>query len=127
MANSDNKKLINELKALRDKLNDFERRKNYPAMVEACNAILALDKRAKSLNIMTCLYYKDLGTAYLKLLEYDKALASFTAARDGLVEYRSTQMLKHPDDWLHELGAIERLIERVETVHLKDVWKKGEE
>lgn len=123
MAKSDNKKLINELKDLRDKLNDSERRKNYEGMVEACLAILALDKRAKSLNIMTCLYYKDLGGAYLKMHEYDKAREALKTARDGLAEFRATQKLKHPDDWLHELGGIERLIERVEKVHFKDVWK----
>jgi len=115
----DNKKQVAELKALREKLNTAERKKDYYTVVEACREILALDKRAKNLNIMACLYHKDLGEAYLKLLEYEKAVASLNTARDGLIEYRATKKLKFPDDWLNELKAIERLISRIEATHFK--------
>ncbi|HYD19004.1 MAG TPA: hypothetical protein VEF76_11045 [Patescibacteria group bacterium] len=121
MAKSDNKKQQGELKALRDALNLAERKKNYPAMVEAAQAIIALGERAPALGVMVCLYHKDLGTAYLKLLEYDKALASFKTAHAGLVKYRATHKLKYPEDWLNELIAIERLIEKIERVHFKGV------
>jgi len=110
---------VAELKALRDKLNNAERKKDYPTVVEACLEIIALDKRAKALNIMACLYHKDLGEAYLKLLEYEKAVASLNTAREGLIEYRATKKLKFPDDWLNELKAIERLIQRIEATHFK--------
>jgi hypothetical protein len=118
MAASDNKKQAAELKALREKLNNAVRRKEYDIAVEACGEIIALDARAKSLNIMVCLYHKDLGEAYLKLLEYEKAVASLKTARDGLIEHRATKKLKFPDDWLNELKAIERLIQRIEATHL---------
>ncbi len=119
MAAGDNRKNIEALKALRDKLNHAERRKDYPAVVEACLEIIALDARAKSLNIMACLYHKDLGKAYLKLLEYEKAVASLNAAREGLVKYRATKKLKFPDDWLNELKAIEKRIGRIEATHFR--------
>lgn len=114
-----NKKQVAELQALRDTLNKADRKKDYPVVVEACLAIIALDQRAASLNIMACLYHKDLGEAYLRLHEYEKALASFNTAREGLMEFRATKKLKFPDDWLNELNLIEKLIHKTETVHLR--------
>ena len=105
---------------LREKLNKANRRKDYEAAAQACRDIIALNERYKGLNIMVCLYHKDLGEAYLRLLEYEKAHESFKTAYDGLVEYRATQKLKFPEDWLNELKLIERLIDKVERVHLKD-------
>jgi hypothetical protein len=119
MAAGDNKKLVAELKALRDKLNNAERRKEYAIVADACLAIIALDARAKSLNIMTFLYHKDLGEAYVKLHEYEMALASLSTAREGLLHYRATQKLKFSDDWLHELKGIEKLMHKIETVYLR--------
>jgi hypothetical protein len=119
MAKGDNKKKVAELEALRDRLNKAERKKDYPVMVEVCQAIIKLGNEVKSLNVMVCLYHKDLGQAYMKLLEFEKAHAHFKTAYDGLVEYRATTKLKYPEDWLNELKVIERLIHRVETVHLK--------
>ncbi len=119
MAAGDNRKQVAELKSLREKLNNALRRKEYAIAAETCIEIIALDARAKSLNIMVCLYHKDLGEAYLKLLEYEKAVASLNTAREGLIEYRATKKLKFPDDWLNELKAIERLIQRIEATHLK--------
>jgi hypothetical protein len=119
VAAGDNRKHIAALKSLRDKLNHAERRKDYPAVVEACLEIIALDARVKSLNIMACLYHKDMGKAYLKLLEYEKAVASLNTAREGLIEYRATKKLKFPEDWLNELKAIEKLIHRIEATHFR--------
>ena len=119
MAAGDNRKQVAELKALREKLNAAERRKEYAIVTEACLQIIALDARAKSLNIMAFLYHKDLGQAYLKLLEYKNAVNSLNTAREGLIEYRATKKLKFPDDWLNELKAIEKLIHKIERVHLK--------
>jgi len=119
MAAGDNRKRVAELKALRDKLNLAEHRKEYAIVVEACLEIIALDARAKSLNIMAFLYHKDLGEAYVKLHEYEKAKESLITARDGLLKYRATQKLKFPDDWLHELKGIEKLIHKIEVVYLK--------
>ncbi len=119
MAAGDNKKRVAELKALRDRLNGAEHRKEYALVVEACLEIIALDARAKPLNIMVFLYHKDLGEAYVKLHEYEKALSSLNTARGGLLEYRATQKLKFPEDWLHELKVIEKLILKIETVYLR--------
>jgi tetratricopeptide (TPR) repeat protein len=119
MAVSQNRKQVAELKSLREKLNIAVRRKEYAIAVEACLEIIALDARVKSLNIMACLYHKDLGEAYLKLLEYEKAVASLHTAREGLIEYRATKKLKFPDDWLNELKAIEKLIQRIEATHFR--------
>jgi hypothetical protein len=119
MAADGNKKLIAELKALRDKLNNADRRKEYDIVVETCLEIIALDARAKSLKILAFLYHKDLGVAYIKLHEYEKALDSLNTARDGLLKYRATEKLKFPEDWLAELKVIEKLIHKVETVYLK--------
>lgn len=118
MAAGDNRKLVAELKALRDKLNLALHRKEYAMAAEACQQIIALDARAKSLNIMVCLYHKDLGEAYLKLLEYEKAVECLNTAREGLIEFRATKKLKFPEDWLNELKAIDRLIERITRTHL---------
>src|SRR3954467_7293618 len=119
MAKGDNKKQVAELKALREKLNHAERKKDYPTVVDMCHEIIALDVRAKKLNILACLYHKDLGEAYLKLLEYEKAVASLTTAREGLIEYRATKKMKFRDDWLNELKAIERLIQRIKDTHFR--------
>lgn len=119
MARSDNKKQQAELDALRKKLNDAERRKEYDVMAEACLEIIALDARAKPLKILAFLYHKDLAQAYLKLLEYEKAFASLQTAREGLLKWRATEKLKYPEDWLAELKVIERLMERIEKTHLR--------
>ena len=108
-----------ELDDLREKLNKANRKKDYEAAAQACRDIIALDARAKGLNLMVCLYHKDLGEAYLRLLEYEKAHDSFKTAYAGLVQFRATQKLKFPEDWLNELIVIERLIDKVERVHLK--------
>ncbi len=119
LAASDNKKQAAELRNLRDKLNDADRRKEYDIVVECCLAIIALDARAKPLKILAFLYHKDLGQAYLRLHEYEKALESFKTAREGLLHYRATEKLKFPEDWLAELRVIEKLIHKTETVHLR--------
>ena len=119
MAAGDNKKLVAELKVLREKLNKALHRKEYALAAEVCYEIIALDARAKSLNIMVCLYYKDLGEIYWKLLEYEKALEYFNKARAGLVEYRASTKLKFADDWLNELKAIDRLIDRLTRTHIE--------
>ena len=112
MAAGDNRKQVAELKSLREKLNRAERKKDYPTMAEACLEIIALDARAKSLNIMVCLYHKDLGEAYLKLLEYEKAVASLKIARDGRVTVAIPQVETGQGIWTalpqivaDELGA----------------------
>lgn len=114
-----NKKQMAELKALRDTLNKADRKKDYYTVVDACLEIIALDRRAKSLNIMGCLYHKDLGEAYLKLHEYEKAVESLNTAREGLIEFRATHKLRFPEDWLVEIQKIEKLIQRIESTHLK--------
>jgi hypothetical protein len=114
----ENRKHVLELEILRKKLNHAEHKKDYPTVVEACLEIIELDTRVKALNIMACLYYKDLGEAYLRLLEYQKAVDSLNTARKGLMEWRATKKLKFPDDWLNELKAIDRLIVRIERTHL---------
>lgn len=119
MARSDNKKQQAELAALRKKLNDAERRKEYDIVVEACEEIIALDKRAKPLKILAFLYHKDMAQAYMRLLEYEKALACLHTAREGLLKWRATEKLKYPEDWLAELKVIERLMHRIESVHLR--------
>jgi hypothetical protein len=119
MAAGDNKKQLAELEALREKLNKALRRKDYPLAAEACQGIIALGAKAKSLDIMVCLYHKDLGEIYLKLLEYEKAVESLRTAHEGLIAHRATKKLKHPDDWLNELKAIERLIQRIEATHFR--------
>jgi hypothetical protein len=119
MASGTNKKQEAALKALRDKLNAATRRKHYGDAVEACQAIIAMDAASKSLNIMACLYHKDMGEAYLKLHEYELGLASLKTARDGLMEWRATKKLRFPEDWLVELKTLERLIQRVEANYFK--------
>ncbi len=114
-----NRKNADELKALREKLNKADRKKDYYTVVEACLEIIELDKRAKPLNILVFLYHKDLGEAYLKLLEYEKAVECLNTARAGLIKYRATQKLKYPEDWLNELYNIEKLIHKIETTHLR--------
>jgi hypothetical protein len=118
MRPSDNKRHISELKSLRDKLNKADRVKDYPTVVDACLAIIELGTRDKGLNVMVCLYHKDLGEAYLKLLEYEKAVDSLRTAREGLIEHRATKKMKFEDEWLRELVLIEKLIQRIETIHL---------
>jgi hypothetical protein len=119
MAAGVDKKKLAELTALREKLNKAERRRDFAIVADACLAIIALDKREPTLNILAFLYHKDLGVAYLKLLEFEKALSSFKTAREGLIQYRATAKLKYPEDWLNELKVIDRLIHKTETVHLK--------
>lgn len=114
-----NRKQQDELKSLREKLNKADRKKDYYTVVEACLEIIALEKRTKALNIIAPLYHKDLGEAYLKLLEYEKAVECLNTAREGLIKYRATQKLKYPEDWLNEIYNIEKLIYRIETTHLR--------
>lgn len=115
-----NKKNEIKLKEMRDKLNTAVRNKDFDIAVETCQEIIAFAAKAKEMNIIVPLYYKDMGEAYLKLLEYEKAHESFKTAHAGLTEYRKTQKLKFPEDWLAELTVIQRLIDKVERVHLKD-------
>lgn len=113
-----NQKHLTELKNLRETMNKADRKKDYPAVVEACQKIIAM-ANSTNLDIMVCLYHKDLGEAYLKLLEYEKAVDSLNTAREGLIEHRATKKLKFEDEWIRELNAIEKLIHRIEKTHLR--------
>jgi tetratricopeptide (TPR) repeat protein len=119
MAKSDDKKKQAEVKALYDKVNNASRRKDYALVIEACREIIALDARAKALNIHAFMFWKDMGEAQVKLQEYAAALECFEKARVGVIEHRATKKLKFPEDWLNELAAIEKLIVKTEKLHEK--------
>ena len=108
-----NHKHIREWEALRNEINKSERGRDYEDMIALYRKAIELDTRAKSLKIMTFLFYKDIGYAYFKMEDYKDALENFRMAKEQLMVYRRTQKLKNQDDWLNELALIEKYIAKV--------------
>jgi hypothetical protein len=104
-------KVLNEFISLRNRVRDAKRAKQYSEVIVLCVAVLEIDNRARFLKILTPLFLKHIGDAYLKLQEQTKALEFFTLARDGYLNLRKTQKLNRPDDWLKDIEILEKKIE----------------
>jgi tetratricopeptide (TPR) repeat protein len=98
---------------LREKFREAKRDKNYQQIIDTCHSIIKLDERARFIEIMTPLFYKDAGRAYLKLGEKQKALHHFQTAKSQFIEYRHNHKLSHPDDWLRDINFIEKTIQKL--------------
>ena len=119
MASSGNKKVIAQWEALKEKLNKAAKNRDYELVIEYCREVIVFDTQAKFLKIMVFLFYKDIGEAYYKMQDYKNALENLHLAKEGLLTYRATQKLKFPEDWLHELKVIDKLITKIGTIYFE--------
>jgi hypothetical protein len=111
-------RLFDEWLSLREQFRDAKRNKEYVKTIDLCMAILALNKRAKFIRVMTPLFHKEIGNAYLRLTDYPNALRHLQNAKDDFVEYRKNNELRHPDDWLKDISSLERRIRKIKVEHL---------
>ncbi|RFA27313.1 hypothetical protein CAI21_14850 [Alkalilimnicola ehrlichii] len=99
---------------LRKNLKEAKRSKAYEQVIGLCKEIIGLDRSAKFIQIMTPLFFKEMGAAYEKVGEEDSALEAYKAARDGFLKYREHNNLHSPDDWLKDIQALEKKIGKLE-------------
>ena len=119
MAISDNKKTIAVWEDLKKRINKAAKKRDFEEMIALSHEAIRLGNKEKSLNIKVFLFYKDIGEIYFKTKDYKQALENFRIAREGLLEYRATQKLKFPEDWLAELANIDRFIEKIDKVYFE--------
>ncbi|MEQ5857620.1 tetratricopeptide repeat protein [Halomonas sp. EF61] len=100
---------------LRKPLNEHKRAKEHGQVVEVARMIISLDKEAKFIRIMTPLFYKEIGMAYEKLSETEKAIESYRQAVEGLVRYRESNDLNSPEDWLKDIQSLNKNIDRLQA------------
>ena len=108
-------RLFDEWLSLRKRIADAKRDKDYGKVVELGMAVLSLDKRAKFIGVMTPLFHKEIGNAYLKLKDYANAIRYLEIAQDDFVEYRRENKLRHPDDWLKDVNSLEKIIRKIKS------------
>jgi hypothetical protein len=100
--------------SLRGQFKDSKRTKDYDQTIEVGLSILSFAKTAKFIEIMTALFHRDLGDAYLKNGNPIKALEHYGAARSEFIEYRKTQKLSKPSDWLKDIETLDKKISKID-------------
>lgn len=113
MANHFNQKKFNQWQELRKQFKDAKLNKNLDQVIKLSKEIVELDQTAKFICIMTPLFYKEIGSAYEKLGDPTNAVESYRQARDGFVEYRKSNELNKPDDWLKDIQMLDKKIEKL--------------
>jgi tetratricopeptide (TPR) repeat protein len=100
---------------LRKCLKERKRAKEYAQVIEAAEKIIDLDKKAPFIRIMTPLFHKEIGAACEKLGDLNKAIKNYQLAVDGFEEYRESNDLNKPDDWLKDIQSLSKKIERLQS------------
>jgi len=104
---------FNEWQALRAEFKVAKKEKNFNKVITVCDQILDLDKEASFIQIMTPLFYKEKGAAYLKLGDQLCGLNNFELSREGFIDYRNNNELNSPDDWLKDIATLENKISKL--------------
>jgi len=104
---------FNEWQALRTELKAAKKEKDFNKVINICDQIIVLDKDASFIQIMTPLFYKEKGAAYIKLGDQQGALNNFELSRDGFIDYRNNNELSSPDDWLKDIATLENKIKKL--------------
>lgn len=115
MSASWDQKKFDRWQELRKALKEQKRAKEYAQVIEIAGKIIDLDKEAKFIKIMTPLFYKEIGAAYEKLGELDKAIKNYKLAVEGFSRYRESKDLNKPDDWLKDIQSIDKKIDRLQA------------
>jgi hypothetical protein len=102
--------------SLRGQFKDAKRAKNYDQTIKIGLSILDLAKAAKFIEIMTPLFHRDLGDAYSKSGNTIKALEHYREARSEFIEYRKTQRLSKPSDWLRDIDTLDKKIGKIDGI-----------
>jgi hypothetical protein len=109
-------KKFEEWLSLREQFQDAKRSKNYDQTIKVGLSILSFEKTAKFIGIMTPLFHRDLGNAYLKNDNTVKALEHYRTAHFEFIEYRKTQKLSKPNDWLKDIETLNKKINKIEII-----------
>lgn len=87
--------------------------KDYQSVINTGLKIIELGESVPKLGIMTALFERDTADAYLKTgnislatLYYEKAVKSFE-------KYRVTQRLHNPDDFLSDIEAVQKKLNKL--------------
>ena len=115
MSTSWDQKKFDRWQELRKTLKEHKRAKDYEQVIEVAGKIIDLDNEAKFIQIMTPLFYKEIGTAREKLGEISKAIENYQLAVDGFIKYRESNILNKQDDWLKDIQSLNKKIERLQS------------
>ena len=107
--------------SLRGQFKDAKRTKNYDQTIKLGLSILSFARTAKFIEIMTPLFHRDLGNAYLKNGNTIKALEHYREARSEFIEFRKAQKLSTPSDWLKDIETLDKKISKINL----DNYSKG--
>jgi hypothetical protein len=99
--------------ALREDFRSHKRDHCWEALIVTGEQIIDLAEDAKFIGIMVPLFQKDIGYAWQKLGDVDRAVHFYNLAKSGLLKYRAEEKLYKLDDWLDTIGVIDRKIGRM--------------
>lgn len=106
-------KKFDHWQALRSSFKEAKKEKDFEKVIRICKEIITLDAEAAFICIMKPLFYKEIGSAYLKLDNKELAANNLETARDEFINYRKTNPLNKPDDWLKDIEALNKKIEKL--------------
>lgn len=115
MSASWDQKKFDRWQELRKSLNECKRAKEYSQIVEVAEKIIDLDKEAPFIRIMTPLFYKEIGAAFEKLGDLIEAIRNYQLAVNGFKQYRESNELNKPEDWLKDVQSLSKKIERLKS------------
>lgn len=121
MSDQWDQKAFDEFRQLRDGFKESKRTKNHGEVIAMCLAILEIDKRAKFIQILSPLFHKELGNAYMSLKDFPKAAEHFQLAKEGYCEWRRSKGLNQPDDWLKDIGICDKRLAKLQPLLQREV------
>lgn len=98
---------------LRAEFQAHKREKEWASVVKACEKIVKYAEKNPDLSIVTWLFMKHRANALEKQDLLEKAIQGFEDAIRGCEHYRATESLREPDDFLKDIGIMQRKIEQL--------------
>jgi len=100
--------------SLREHFKNAKRSKDDDQIIRIGLLILSFANTASFIGIMTPLFHRDIGNAYLRNNDKIKALDHYQAARTEFIEYRNTHNIYKQNDCIKDIETLDKKIKRIE-------------
>lgn len=110
MQNDWNEELFKKWLHLRTDFKNNKKNKKWINLINNCNEIIKLDSTAKFIGLMAPIFYKEMASAYEKINDIANSLKFYSIAKEAFINYRTTNALRNPDDWLADIDRIDKRI-----------------
>jgi vacuolar-type H+-ATPase catalytic subunit A/Vma1 len=87
-----------------------KKNKKWIDVINNCNEIIQLNSNAQYIGIMFPIFYKEMASAYEKIDDIVNAIKFYYLAKEAFINYRTTNPLRNPEDWLADIDRIDKRI-----------------